>query len=1208
MKTNHLMKHQLFLTGLLCSLFLVSCTKTSTSETETTVGDYQTPVTIPLKFTDPISFEWETITSDTLTTPISYPLNVDALPSKPFELNQFKPLETPMEAYELDWDKLPSEKLTFDSVPFTIKKSTLKKPTVTKMKALGIYDGSNVNLMQLSTNEGLKNNDIKSFIENKDGSIWIAGPQSISLYDGENTFNYDYFNVFDMTFDNQGRLWLATYQNGLFVLDFKNNIEYSIEVSTGPLALVDILYDQNGLMYLASFRDVIYTIDTAFKNLQKLTNKSSNLPVTLFEDSQNHIWLGLANSIGMIDKERQTLKTIPSEPHFNLGFITDIKEDSSGSIWFCSPAGQVQSISLKQKKIKTLTKENGYNLNGTRLEEDTKGNIWIAGNNGVYILSKDKQKSKSIVTNGSMMTNVRGSILKRNDGSLWIGTVDKGVVIANEHTLNTEYFDTSKGLIGDQVWEIEEDSRGELWLGTDRGINIIDPQNNIIKSLSYEQLHFVGTNSVNYIKEISKDRYFWDNGAGFSIYDRQQHKMTQYASNANVVLGVSGFAALNDHTFSLYTQEGLYVYDIQNNSLKKLIVKTDPNILKTRFGVTIVYDGNDILWLPTQDYGLAKVSIKNNTIRYVNTQEGLCDNNAGVVSFSEEGELWLTTLNGIAILNLEQNTLTNLKEENGLIPSEMYDLVERGNTMYGASVNGLIPMDKLTSKNTNKGFYNFNEGFGFKSNDYLSGSSRFLKNGQFWAGVVNLSNDYHLLVMNTEPKIDSTLSSVHINNMFVMDENPGFYDKNGMDSLNNSATVLTNSKNIRWDSIKKPYTIPKGLVLPFDQNSLSFSYSGGDAFNRGQLTYRFVLDGEDEDWTYAGSQTKTKNYYNLKPGQYTFKVASRSFNKQWSTPDVLTFRISPPWWQTWWAYVLFGLVIASILRVYILFRARKLTQENKHLEEKVKERTNELEASIEDLKATQSQLIQSEKMASLGELTAGIAHEIQNPLNFVNNFSDVNIELIDEMQEELKAGNQEEVIEISNDIKENQKKITHHGRRADSIVKGMLKHSRNTSGEKEPTNINAIADEYLRLAYHGLRAKDKSFNATLNTDFDESIGLINVAGQDMGRVILNLITNALHAISPNSKTPEKTVKDPTIWISTEQKGDTVLIKIRDNGSGIPKEIVDKIFQPFFTTKPSGQGTGLGLSMSYDIVKSHGGELSVESKEGEGTTFTISIPK
>ena len=291
-------------------------------------------------------------------------------------------------------------------------------------------------------------------------------------------------------------------------------------------------------------------------------------------------------------------------------------------------------------------------------------------------------------------------------------------------------------------------------------------------------------------------------------------------------------------------------------------------------------------------------------------------------------------------------------------------------------------------------------------------------------------------------------------------------------------------------------------------------------------------------------------------------------------------------------------------------------QKTTELEKIVTERTSdlveknkELETVILQLKATQSQLIQSEKMASLGELTAGIAHEIQNPLNFVNNFSEVNVELIDEMQDELKTGNYDEVIAISNDIKENQKKINHHGKRADSIVKGMLKHSRNTSGEKEPTNINAIADEYLRLAYHGLRAKDKTFNATLNTNFDESLGKINVVAQDIGRVILNLITNALHAISPKVNTPNKEPdKTPTIWLSTKQLDDHVFITVKDNGSGIPKDILDKIFQPFFTTKVSGEGTGLGLSMSYDIIKSHGGELKVESKEGEGTTFTINIPK
>jgi two-component system NtrC family sensor kinase len=250
-------------------------------------------------------------------------------------------------------------------------------------------------------------------------------------------------------------------------------------------------------------------------------------------------------------------------------------------------------------------------------------------------------------------------------------------------------------------------------------------------------------------------------------------------------------------------------------------------------------------------------------------------------------------------------------------------------------------------------------------------------------------------------------------------------------------------------------------------------------------------------------------------------------------------------------------------------------------------------------------LIQSEKMASLGELTAGIAHEIQNPLNFVNNFSEVSNELVDEMNAELDKGDLEEAKAISADIKQNLEKINHHGKRADAIVKGMLQHSRSSSGQKEPTDINKLADEYLRLAYHGLRAKDQSFNATLKTDFDESIGSINIIPQDIGRVILNLVTNAFYATGEKKKTGG--AYQPSVSIATQKIAGMIAISVADNGDGIPEKALDKIFQPFFTTKPTGQGTGLGLSLAYDIVKAHGGELKVESRPGQGAVFTILLP-
>jgi len=248
-------------------------------------------------------------------------------------------------------------------------------------------------------------------------------------------------------------------------------------------------------------------------------------------------------------------------------------------------------------------------------------------------------------------------------------------------------------------------------------------------------------------------------------------------------------------------------------------------------------------------------------------------------------------------------------------------------------------------------------------------------------------------------------------------------------------------------------------------------------------------------------------------------------------------------------------------------------------------------------------------MASLGELTAGIAHEIQNPLNFVNNFSEVNKEMLEELKAERqkpKAERDERTeAEIIEDVIANSEKINHHGKRADAIVKGMMQHSSSGSGKKEPTDINKLADEYLRLAYHGLRAKDKSFNATMKTDFDESIGNVNIIPQDIGRVILNLINNAFYVVDEKKKS-EIEGYQPTVSVSTKKINDKVEIKVADNGNGIPQKILDKIFQPFFTTKPTGQGTGLGLSLSYDIVKAHGGEIKVESKEGEGSIFIIQL--
>jgi signal transduction histidine kinase len=394
--------------------------------------------------------------------------------------------------------------------------------------------------------------------------------------------------------------------------------------------------------------------------------------------------------------------------------------------------------------------------------------------------------------------------------------------------------------------------------------------------------------------------------------------------------------------------------------------------------------------------------------------------------------------------------------------------------------------------------------------------------------------------------------------------------------------------------------------MAYSENSFVFNYAALNYREPRQTNYEHYLEGYDKGWSRPSSITFAE-YQNLPFGKYVFRVRGVTSNGIKTNEASYAFIIHPPFWRTWWAYVIYGLIfIIGVYGVDRLQRRRLLAKERKLISEKERAHAKEIEKAYTELKSTQTQLIHAEKMASLGELMAGIAHEIQNPLNFVTNFSEVSNELIIEMKEEMDKGDIEEAKAISDDVKRNLDKINYHGKRADGIVKGMLQHSNQHKGIKEPTDLNLLADEYLRLSYHGLKAKDKSFKVHIARDFDHSLPKVNVVPQDIGRVLLNLINNAFYAAS--AKAENNADFNPEVTVITKKTENKVEIQVRDNGDGIQDDIVEKIFQPFFTTKPTGEGTGLGLSLSYDIVtKGHGGELKIETKVGEGTTFIIVLP-
>jgi signal transduction histidine kinase len=516
------------------------------------------------------------------------------------------------------------------------------------------------------------------------------------------------------------------------------------------------------------------------------------------------------------------------------------------------------------------------------------------------------------------------------------------------------------------------------------------------------------------------------------------------------------------------------------------------------------------------------------------------------------------------------------------------------------SLAGIHKTDHYTGSNILFDTYTYDDGFLGKgvNHDGLCEA----KDGSIWI----CADDRVTVFYPDKIDIDTSAPKIELTGIQLFNQNIPWVSLN---DNKDSTLILDNSIKVTgfsFDNLSKWNYLPQNLSLAYNNNHITFNYVGVTMYQPKKVKYQFLLEGFDKVWSVATSRTEA-SYGNLPQGHYTFKVRAVNSQGKWSEEVYYTFTIRPPWWFTWWAYFFYALLLCVALWRFDHYRRKRIIdRERAKTLEREWAQAQQIEKSFNELKATQAQLIQKEKMASLGELTAGIAHEIQNPLNFVNNFSETNAELIEEAQTELKAGNHEEVDAILMDIKGNEEKINYHGKRADSIVKGMLEHSRSSKGERQATEINALCDEYLRLSYHGFRAKYKSFNATIQTHFDEGIGKTSIVPQEIGRVLLNLFNNAFWAVGEKKKVASDGYV-PTVTVMTKRLKDNIEVTVTDNGGGIPQSVIDKVFQPFFTTKPTGQGTGLGLSLSYDIVKAHGGELKVESTEGEGAIFTILLP-
>ncbi|MDP9080405.1 MAG: ATP-binding protein [Bacteroidota bacterium] len=982
--------------------------------------------------------------------------------------------------------------------------------------------------------------------------------------------------------------------------------------------------------------------------------------------SDGSVWLGGTNGLYRYNGKGKPLSSYltSSDTSKTLG-VNPIYTAASqpGIIWMNTFHGinhnlKMSCFDIKQgriiKQYSASTQPGGLaSASVNDIYEDKKHRLWFATETGLSKLDRQTGLFTNYKPADSLRIKAFGRIVENQDGKFWMSP-QNNLLYFDPETGKFEYYKTDKTNSGalssaDVSFKLV-DHTNALWLGFGYAganrINKLKSAFEVIKQLpgipgSYPggTAHAISTRT-GYTRIVTKNGiYDWQNGTNsfkkvFSA-DTGQKIMDAVDDNQVVYIATStGFVTYN----TLTRKKEVY----RNNP-------KDTASLTYDYVYTIFRDHTGIIWLGlANSQGLCSFNPQTKKItRYpyhtdyaklYNVNDGSLDDGQVIVMYEDRQNTFWVGTNAGSLNRFDRKTgkffsYYSLKNTRMTCVSAIYE-DRSGRFWVGTYLTGLFEFDPKAGTYIRQ----INERSGLLFNGITD-----IKEDD--AGRIWIASDRGLTRLNPKSMAlknykladilpDAESAQLGRTNMadgrFVLSLNNGLalFNPKDLDGDPNPPvvhleSVVYNNPGANKKSAKEILAFGRAsLSLAHDENSITFNYIALHYENPSQNIYACKLEGYDKQWVQAGTN-RTITYNNLSPGTYTFRVRAANSSGVWNNKgDSFTIIIDSPWWFKWWAWLLYIVLFATAIYLFINYRSRHLIMENQLLEEKVSIRTKQLSEqqeeiitqrdqlaeTITDLKSTQNQLIQAEKMASLGELTAGIAHEIQNPLNFVNNFSEVSVELTQELKEELKAGNTDDAIAIADDLEINLGKIQHHGKRADFIVKGMLQHSRTSTGERQPTNINVLADEFLKLSYHGLRAKDKFFNAEMVTNFDENLPKTNVVQQDIGRVLLNLFNNAFYAVNQKAKIAGPDYK-PTVTVTTfAPPSGGWGAKVRDNGVGIPDAIKDKIMQPFFTTKPTGEGTGLGLSLSYDIVvKAHGGKIDIDSKEGEYTEFVVTLP-
>ena len=1069
------------------------------------------------------------------------------------------------------------------------------------------YDGNS--FTNYTTVQGLAGNAVRSMLEDSKGNLWfgtIGG--GVSKYDGYTFVNFKAKDglgadiIFSIVEDGSGNIWFGTGGGGVSKYDGEKFITMTRKEGLVDDVIISTGKDRDGNLYFGSNGSGFSRYDgKTFANFTEENGLASNRVRSIRQSQSGEIWIGTIGG-GASRFDGKTFQNFDSGDGLAGNIVRTIMEDDSGFTWFATETGVSR---FDGKTFTTYTRAQGLPANSVLdIVMDGSRKLWFSTDGG-GISRFDGRSFTSFTENQGIGANLVLSTLEDQNGYLWFGTSGGGVSRFDGSGFTT--FSVAQGLGADIVYSMIEDQDGNLWFGTGGGgVSKFDGK----AFTTYSTAQGLTNNEV---WSIAQDRqgnlWFGTDGGGVSKFDGEN--FTTFTSDQ----GLAGDVILS-----------------------------------------ILEDESGGLWFAAVDGGISRFDGEKFT--NFTSEQGLVDNAVIRLAKDKEANLWIGTEHGLGFLSKEsvQSIASGKKWEKsafksfgtseGLPDNMILQIVPLANRKIAVGTNlGIAFFDAPDSVATDfklKNLELFNSNTGYPVKDLTDGQNGMFEDsrGILWAGTGNNKTalvrfDYQALIRNKKtPSV--FLKQLRINEEIISWESlisEDIHSSRSSEELTTFGKVLNEEervnlqkrfKGLEFEQTTPFFPIPQELVLPYRHNHINIDFGSSELAKPYLVEYQYILEGYDEEWSPILKKTSA-TFGNIHEGDYTFLVKARFTGSaegpagEWTEPLEFTISVLPPWYRAWWAYGIYTLIFLSLIyplnryQRNLAIKAEQEKAQKRELEQarEIEKAYTKLESAHENLKSTQAQLIQQEKLASLGQLTAGIAHEIKNPLNFVNNFSGLSLEFIVEIEEELEKMEDSEqldnVKDLLSDIKTNLTKIKHHGGRADGIVKSMLMHSRGGSGAMEPADLNEVIKEYVNLSFHGMRANKNPINVDLDLQLDQTLPKIPLNTEDFSRVILNLTKNAFDAMREkiNKVGPEYKAK---LEVRTKNLGDKYLIEVEDNGPGVPDDIKDKLLMPFFTTKKGTEGTGLGLSITHDIIKAHNGSLDITTKVGEWTKFTITIPK